>query len=175
MSRPVHSLVSRLGISAVSVAVSKDKKANMKTVDSIPKQFKPRFSGLAVEDWVDHVNEVELQCARKHCWTDRQFFYALSYTISGAAMQTWLVLERDEDQSDLGSLLPYWFECEEDEYRYLLKKRTSFSRLCERTQMAIIYVCFFFRFQRDTSRSAIDNFFIPHKNHQRMLKIGYIV
>ena len=159
MSRPVHSLVSRLDISAVSVAVPEDKTTNMKTVDSTPKQFKPRFSGLAVEDWVDHVNELELQCARKHCWTTRQFFYALRYTISGAAMQTWLALERDEDQPDLGSLLPDWFECEANEYRDLLKKRTSFSRLCERTQLAIIYVYFFFRFQRNTPRSEIDNIF----------------
>ena len=74
-------------------------------------------------------------------------------------MQTWVALERDEDQPDLGSLLPDWFECEATEYRDLLKKRTSFSRLKERTQLAIVYVYFFFRFQRDTPRSALDNFF----------------
>ena len=86
--------------------MSEDKKSNMKTVDSIQKHFKPRFSGLATEDWVDHVNELELQCARKHCWSARQFFYALRSTLMGAAMQTWVALERDEDQPDLGSLLP---------------------------------------------------------------------
>lgn len=106
MSRSVHSLVARLSISSVSIEMSEDKKSNMKTVDSIQKHFKPRFSGLATEDWVDHVNELELQCARKHCWSARQFFYALRSTLMGAAMQTWVALERDEDQPDLGSLLP---------------------------------------------------------------------
>ena len=53
-------------------------------------------------------------------------------------MQTWVALERDEDQPDLGNLLPDWFECEAKEYRDLLKKRTTFSRLAERTQLAII-------------------------------------
>ena len=173
--RPIHSLVSRLGISAVSVVLPEDRKANMKTVDSTPKHFKLRFSGLAAEDWVDHVNELELQCARKHCWSARQFFYALRSTLSGAAMQTWVALERDEDQPDLGSLLPDWFECEPKEYRDLLKKRTSFSRLSERTQLAIVFVYFFFRFQRDTPRSAMDNFFIRHRNHQRMWRNGDIV
>ena len=130
----------------------------MKTVDSVQKTFKLRFSGLTNEDWVGHVNELELQCARKHCWSARQFFYALRSTIEGAALQTWVALERDEDQPDLGSFLPDWFECEAKEYRDLLKNRTSFSRMAERTQLAIIFVYFFYRFQRDTPRSALDDF-----------------
>ena len=39
----------------------------------------------------------------------------------GAPMQTWVALERDEDQSDLGGLLLDWFEFEAKEYRNLLK------------------------------------------------------
>ena len=130
----------------------------MKTVDRNHVFFKRRFSGSSTEDWVGHVNELELQCARKHGWTAKQFFYALRATVTGAAMSTWTALERDEDQPDLGSLLPDWFECESTEYRDLLKQRTSFSRLKERTQVAILYVYFFYRFQRDTPRSAMDDF-----------------
>ena len=78
--KPVHSLRSRLSISAVFIEVPDDKSSNMKTVDSIQKKFTLRFSGLASEDWVDHVNELELQCARKHCWSARQFFYVLRST-----------------------------------------------------------------------------------------------
>ena len=126
MTRPVHSLISRLIISSVSVELPEDRKSNMKAVDANTKIFKLRFSGLATEDWSDHVTEFELQYARKHCWTARQFFYALRATLTGAALQTWVALEREEDQPDLGSFLPDWFECEPQEYRDLLKKRTSF-------------------------------------------------
>ena len=59
----------------------------------------------------------------------------------------------------MGSLIPDWFECEAAEYKDLLKKRTSFSCLAERTQLAIVFVYFFHRFQRDTPRSALDDFF----------------
>ena len=61
MSRPVHSLISRLGLSSVSVELSEDRKSNMKTVDANNKTSKLRFFGLATEDWVDSVNELELQ------------------------------------------------------------------------------------------------------------------
>lgn len=107
---------------------------------------------------MEHVNELELQCARKHRWTPRQFFYALRTTITGAARQTWAALERDEDQPDLADFIPEWFECEQSEYKDLLKKRALFSHLSERTQIAIIFVYFFYRFQRDTPRTALDNF-----------------
>ena len=157
--RPVHSLVSRLAISAVSVELPPDRKSNMKTVDRTPTVFKHRFSGSASEDWIDHVNELELQCARKHNWTAKQFFYALRSTLTGAAYKTWVALEREEDQPDLGDFVPDWFECEAQEYRDLLKKRTGFSRLAERTQLAIVYVYFFYHFQRDTPRTALDNFY----------------
>ena len=53
----------------------------MKSVDATPKHFKLRFSGMVSVDWVDHVNELELQCVRKHCWSDRQIFYALRSTV----------------------------------------------------------------------------------------------
>ena len=128
----------------------------MKSVDNTPQVFNRRFRGDSSEDWVEQVNELELQCVRKHRWTPRQFFYTLR---AGAALQTWSALERDEDQPDRTVFLPDWFECEPAEYRDLLKKRALFSRLSERTQVALMFVYFFFRFQRDTPRTTMDNFF----------------
>ena len=73
MPQPVYSLVARLSLSSTLVELPEDQKSSMKTVDANTKTFKLRFSGASTEDWLDHVNELELQCARKHCWTARQF------------------------------------------------------------------------------------------------------
>ena len=68
----------------------------MKTVNKTPLHT---FSGFVTEDWTDHVNEFELQCARKHYhyWTVRQFFYTLRTTLVGLDSKTWIVLEREPD------------------------------------------------------------------------------
>ena len=89
--------MSRLVISAITVDLSADRKTNMKSVNNaISKEFERRFSGDSSEDWVDHVNELEVRCAKKNGWTARQFFYTLRASLSGAALQTWTSLERDE-------------------------------------------------------------------------------
>ena len=114
--KPVYSLRSRMAISAVQIEQPSDRKVYMRAVDRTPEMFKRTFSGSASEDWIDHVNSLELKLARKHKWTATQFFYALRLTVTGLALKTWDRLERDEDRPDLAELIPDWFECEPVEY-----------------------------------------------------------
>ena len=72
--RPCRTLISRMAISAISVAVSPDRRDNQKSVDKTKYEFKRRFSGAASEDWMAHIDALELDRAKKHNWTAKNFF-----------------------------------------------------------------------------------------------------
>ena len=135
-----------MAISAVQIERPADKKVDMKSVDRTPEKFKRTFSGAAHEDWIDHINTLELTCAKKNAWTAKQFYYALQLTVTGPALKAWDALDRDEHLPDLGELLSDWFECEPAEYKALIEKQIVFSQLSERSQLAVIIVYFFHRF-----------------------------
>ena len=92
--RPCKTLIARMAISAVSVALSPDRKDNQKSVDKTKYDFKKRFSGAATEDWMEHIDALELDRAKKHKWTATIFFYALKDTLSGAALKEFVVLQK---------------------------------------------------------------------------------
>ena len=156
--RPTNSLISRMALSAVLVARPSDKWNNMKSVDLTKDKFRKRFSGSISEDWMAHVDALELDMAKKHGWTARQFFYGLKETLQGAALEELISLQTDLHQPDLAPLIPDWYECETQELMGILRDRITFSGLSERTQLAIIIVHFFRRFQQDTPQTAYDDF-----------------
>ena len=82
--RPSNSLISRMALSAVAVAVSPDRRNNRKSVDKTRFEFKRRFSGASTEDWMAHVNALELDRAKKK-WLDsgRLFLCAQGYFVRG--------------------------------------------------------------------------------------------
>ena len=105
-----------------------------------------------------HVDALELDMAKKHAWTARQFFYGLKEALQGAALEELISLQTDLHQPDLAPLIPDWYECETQELMGILRDRVTFSGLSERTQLAIVIVHFFRRFQQDTPQTAYDDF-----------------
>ena len=147
-----------MDISAITVVRLSDKWNNMKSVDLTKEKFKTRFSVSSSEDWMTHVDSLELNRAKKHNWTARQFFYGLKETLMGAALEELVSLEQDLHQPDLVSLIPDWYECENKDLMVIMRNRMTFSGLSERTQLAIVIVYFFRRFQKDTPQTTMDDF-----------------
>ena len=105
-----------------------------------------------------HINALELDRAKKNGWSAADFFYALKDTLTGAALEELVSLQTDLHQPDLAPLIPDWFECENRELMGILRNQMTFSGLSERTQLAIVIVHFFHRFQIDTPQTAMDDF-----------------
>ena len=51
------------------------RKDEMKSVDRTAEEFKRRFSGRPGEDWMGHVDALEIHRANKFQWSPRQFYY----------------------------------------------------------------------------------------------------
>ena len=91
---PTLSLQSRLRFIPPEVLKQMEDKASMKSVDNLSSKFDLVFTGGAGQDWMNHVNELERQKASRHKWLPRQFYFALSSTLSGKAKETLARLEK---------------------------------------------------------------------------------
>ena len=69
----------------VTTVLSAEKYENMKSVDRTAAIFRRRFTGLPSEKWIAHLDSLELDRARKHNWTPKQFYYGLRITLQGKA------------------------------------------------------------------------------------------
>ena len=81
-------------------------RVNMKSVDMTPQEFKRRFSGRPGEDWIGHLDLLEIVRANKHQWTAREFYYGLMHTLSGRALATVENLEQGLECPELTAFLP---------------------------------------------------------------------
>ena len=156
--RPCTSLVSRLSTEEKSVVMSRERFTNMKSVDRTATSFKKRFSGLPSEKWIQHLDSLELDRAKKHNWTPKEFYYGLRLTLQGRALNAIRNLEKDLDRPDFSSLIPDWFEPAAAEWRELCHGKAMYSTLSERTKIAILIVYFHLRFQRTSGDSAYSDF-----------------
>ena len=84
---PCNTLRARLSISTY-MTQRMPCRVNMKSVDKTPREFSRRFSGRPGEDWIGHLDMLEIFRANKHQWTVREFYYGLSHTLSGKALTT---------------------------------------------------------------------------------------
>ena len=117
---PCYTLRARLSLESWKTVQLTTKAVNMKTVDRTPVQFKKRFSGLPGEDWIAHVDALEIHRANKHQWTARQFYYGLQHTLTGKARLAIQALEEELDCPTLYAILPDWFEAEMEELRAMI-------------------------------------------------------
>ena len=154
---PCPTLRARLSKRSQEAIISPDK-INMKTVDKTPFQFRKRYSGAAGENWVEHLDKLEVKMAHKHVWTAREFYYALQLTLVGKARATIEALEEGTETPDLPQLLPDWFECPMTELRKMIRGTIAFSQLSARTKVAIIISLFHEKYQRITPDRAMEEF-----------------
>ena len=115
----------------------------MKSVDRTPRNFSRRFSGLPSEDWIDHLDALELQQVSKHQWTAREFYYGMRLTLLAKAESTLQSLEMDLDRPELHTLIPEWHNAEAEDWRALVHGHKTFSMLQFGTRTAIVVVYFF--------------------------------
>ena len=99
--------------------LSRERYTNMKSVDRTSTSFKGRFSGLPSEKWIQHLDSLELDRAKKHNWTPKEFYYGLRLTLQGRALHAIRNLEKDLDRPDFSSLIPEWYEPAAAEWRKL--------------------------------------------------------
>lgn len=137
---------------------SQAKLTNMKSVDRTPIQFKKRFSGLPGEDWISHIDMLEIHRANKHQWSARQFYYGLQHTLAGRAKKTIEALEEELECPTLYSIIPDWFETEMEELRAMIANKITYPQLEPRTKIAVVIAYFQEKFQEDTADSAWDDF-----------------
>ena len=146
---PYYMLRSRLLLESFKAVKAGAKTYNMKSVDRTAVQFRKRYSGLPGEDWIGHVDTLEIHRANKHQWTARQFYYGLQQTVAGKAMETMQALKEELDCPVLYSILPDWFEAEMEELRAMISNKITFPQLQSRTKVAIVIVWFQEKFQQD--------------------------
>ena len=63
---PCHTLKARLSLESHKAVKLMAKPANMKSVDRTAGQFRKRYSGLPGEDWIAHLDSLEIHRANKH-------------------------------------------------------------------------------------------------------------
>ena len=98
---PCHTLQTRLALSAAEVEATRTKEPDMKTVNKTPSEFKMRFSGKPVEDWIGHVDALETHRALKYSWTAKQFYYGLLHTLTDEAHKTAAAMEDDTEEMEM--------------------------------------------------------------------------
>ena len=73
--KPCPSLMARLSITNVTIVnPAANKKSDMKSVDRTAKQFAKRHAALPSEDWILHLDTLEIERAVKHQWSPRGNF-----------------------------------------------------------------------------------------------------
>ena len=154
---PCNTLKARLSISTY-MAQRIPHRVNMKSVDKTPREFSRRFSGRPGEDWIGHLDMLEIFRANKHQWTAREFYYGLSHTLSGKALATLQNLEQGLECPELTMFLPNWFECDMQELRLMIAGGLKFPELEPRTKVAIVIAYFQDRFQMTSVTRAMENF-----------------
>ena len=107
----------------------------MKSVDRTTTSFKKRFSGMFSEKWIQHLDSLELDRAKKHNWTPKEFYYGLRLTLQGRDLNAIRNVEKDLDRPDFSSLIPDWFEPSAAEWRELCQGNSMYSTLSERTKI----------------------------------------
>ena len=110
------------------------------------------------EDWISHVDALEIHRANKHQWTARQYYYGLQHTLAGKAKATIQALEEELDCPTLYSILPDWFEPDMEELRAMISNKISFPQLEPRTKVAVVIAWFQEKFQQDTAEGVWDEF-----------------
>ena len=65
--------------------------------------------------WINHVNELERQQASKHQWIPRQFYFALSATLSGRAKETLARMEKGLEKPKIQEFIPTWYHPSQQE------------------------------------------------------------
>ena len=73
---PCKTLKARLSLTSF-LALRETYKSNMKSVDRTAIEFRRRFTGRPGEDWIGHVDMLEIMRANKHQWTAREYYYGL--------------------------------------------------------------------------------------------------
>ena len=154
---PCRTLKARLSLASF-LAHRESYKSNMKSVDRTATDFKRRFSGLPGEDWIGHLDMLEIMRANKHQWTAREFYYGLQHTLAGKARSTVSNLEQSLECPELTMFLPDWFECDMQELREMIAGRCGFPELEPRTKVAVLIAYFQDRFQMCSAERAIENF-----------------
>ena len=83
----------------------KEKHRIDKSVDKTPWEFRRRYSGIAGQDWVRHVDKLEVLRAIKFTWSAKEFYYGLQHTLAGKAREVHGAMEEDLISLDLGGML----------------------------------------------------------------------
>ena len=154
---PCNTLKARLSLQTY-LAQRMPFRINMKSVDRTPVEFRKRFSGRPGEDWIGHLDLLEIHRANKHQWTAREFYYGLQHTLAGKALTTVQHLEQGLECPDLTAFLPNWFECDMQELRLMVAGKISFPELEPRSKVAIIISYFQNRFQQTSAKRAMEDF-----------------
>ena len=118
---PCITLQRRLSLASCE-AVKNDsrRKCRMKSVDETARAFPVKYFGEPGEDWIHHLDSLEIHRANKFQWSAREFYYALQHTLGGIAKETLGHLERDVETFDFRMYLPNWFQTEGIENRELM-------------------------------------------------------
>ena len=102
---PCHTLRVRLSLASYEVNTVKAQyrkySDDMKSVDRTGLQFRMRFHGRPGEDWMGHVDALEIHRANKFQWTARQCYYGLLQTLRAVALLTANSLEEELIEIDL--------------------------------------------------------------------------
>ena len=130
----------------------------MKSVDNLSSKFDLVFTGGAGQDWMNHVNELERQQASRHKWLPRQFYFALSSTLSGKAKETLARLEKGLEAPRLQDFIPPWFSPTNEECHSLVRNSCHFSDYPFRKKIVIILYYFHHKFQANTAHEVWDRF-----------------
>ena len=159
---PCHTLRARLSLASYEANKVRTQHRkypdDMKSVDRTAIQFRMRFHGRPGEDWMGHVDALEIHRANKFQWTPRQFYYGLLQTLRAVALMTANSLEEELVEIDLLVYMPGWFQAEMTELRSIISGETTYPQLEPRTKLAILFSYFEDRFQRDSADQAITNF-----------------
>ena len=121
-------------------------------------QFRMRFHGRPGEDWMGHVDALEIHRANKFKWTPRQFYYGLLQTLRDVALTTANSLEEELVEINLLVYMPDWFQAEMTELRSVIAGETTYPQLQPRTKLTIMFAFFEDKFQRDSADQAMTNF-----------------
>ena len=160
---PCHTLRARLSLASFEAnklnARYRRISDDMKTVDRTAMQFRMRFHGRPGEDWMGHVDALEIHRANKFKWTPRQFYYGLLQTLRDVALTTANSLEEELVEINLLVYMPDWFQqAEMTELRSVIAGETTYPQLQPRTKLAIMFAFFEDKFQRDSADQAMTNF-----------------
>ena len=155
---PTLSLQSRLRFILEETLSQLESKTSMKTVDTLSKRFDLIFTGDVGQDWMNHVNELERQEASRHQWLSRQFYFALSSTLSGRAKETLSRLEKGLEVPRIQDFIPSWFSPSNEEWHAIVRGTCQFSDFPFRTRIVIILYYFQHKFQANTAHEVWDRF-----------------